>query len=79
MKIAIEDRWRFIVYTLAGEIDDRGADKFQKRARFDLDQKELTRPRGFDLILDLAGVTAISPAGVKKLARLRRDLESRGV
>ncbi len=79
MKIAIEDRWHFIVYTLAGAIDDQGADKFQKRARFELAQKELSRTRGFDLIMDLGGVTAISPAAVRKLAKLRRDLESRGV
>ena len=79
MKIAIEDRWHFIVYTLAGAIDDLGADKFQKRARFELARKELSRPGGFDLILDLAGVTSISPTGLKRLVHLRRDLEGRGV
>ena len=79
MKIAIEDHWHSIVYTLAGEIDDQWGDKFQKRARFELAQKELSRSGGFDLILDLAGVTAISSTAVKILAKLRRDLESRGV
>lgn len=79
MKISIEDRWQFIVYTLAGAMDDQWADKFQKRARFEVDRKELFRPGGFDLILDLAGVTEISSTGVRRLAKLRRDLADRGI
>lgn len=79
MKVKIEDQYDFIVYVLAGGIDDHWANKFKERILFEVEEKALRRKGRFDVILDMAGVTDISTQGINILKEINATLLKEGV
>jgi len=79
MKIKIEDHGRFIVYILAGSMDDQWAKKFNRRILFELEEKAGVYRRRFDVILDMAGISALSDAAAGALKEISRNLEKQEI
>ena len=79
MKIKIEDHYHFIVYILAGGLDEHWAKKIKARVVFEIGQI-LAGGRGrCDVIMDMAGVAEVSPGAVAELGDLERTLRKRGI
>lgn len=79
MKIKIEDHGQFIVYVLAGNMDDQWARKFNRRILFELEEKAGAYRAKFDVILDMAGVTALSEEAAGILKEINRTLKEKEI